>query len=147
MKIEMIKKMLNYLPTDCYMTWVFRKEPSVHGAGLTDAISDFANDRNMELVQVNLSQCDDFFLHELNELIAFRKGKPFICMFDFTNGCGAELKTHLMQLLIHRHHNGFEIPLNVKIVIYDNKEEQDEYDRSKFDMAMLDKCQFYKVEN
>ena len=146
MKIDQIKKLLNYLPADS-ATWVFRKEPSVHGVGLYAAICEFARNHDMEFVQVNLSKCDDFFLHELRELIAFREGEPFVCMFDFTDGCGKELKEHLEQLLINRRHNGFEIPDNMKVVIYDNKVEPGEYGTVKFDLARLDKCQFYTVED
>ena len=146
MKIEMIKKLLNCLPADS-ATWVFRKEPSAHGVGLHAAICEFARKNGMEFVQVDLSKCDDFFLHELRELIAFREGEPFVCMFDFTDGCGKELKEHLEQLLVNRRHNGFEIPDNMKVVIYDNKVEPDEYGTAKFDMARLDKCQFYTVED
>lgn len=146
MKINQIKKLLNYLPADS-ATWVFRKEPSVHGVGLHAAVCEFTRKHDMEFVQVNLSKCDDFFLHELRELIAFREGKPFVCMFDFTDGCGVELKEHLEQLLINRHHNGFDIPENVKVVIYDNKVEPNEYSTVKFDMARLDKCQLYNVED
>lgn len=142
----MIKKLLNWLPADS-ATWVFRKEPSVHGVGLHAAVGEFARKHGMEFVQVDLSKCDDFFLHELRELIAFRESEPFVCMFDFTDGCGKELKEHLEQLLVNRRHNGFEIPDNMKVVIYDNKVEPDEYSTAKFDMASLDKCQFYTVED
>ena len=146
MKIEQIKKLLNYMPADS-ITWVFRKEPSVYGVGLHAAVCEFVRNHGMEFVQVNLSRCDDFFMHELRELIAFREGEPFVCMFDFTDGCGKELKNHLYQLLINRHHNEFDIPENMKVVIYDNKVEPDEYDMDKFDIARLDKCQFYNVED
>ena len=98
---------------------------------------------------INLATCDDFFLHELEELIAFRQGKNFVCVFDFTGGCSSPdspLKEHLMQLLIRRDYNGFKIPDNVKVVIYDNILEEKEYERFNFDVALMDKCFVCKIE-
>jgi hypothetical protein len=89
---------------------------------------------------------DELFLHELRELINYRQGREFVCVFDFTSGCNSQLKEHLMPLLIHRKHNGFEIPWTVKVVIYDNITEETEFTLNKFDMCMLDKCLCYKLE-
>ncbi len=144
MKPQEFATVMPYLPF--HQTMIIRKQPNQCGLGVCTVIQDYAKANNVECVVINLSTCDDFFLHELEELIAFRQGKNFVCMFDFTNGCKEELKEHLLQLLIHRHHNGFEIPWTVKVVIYDNIEEETEFTTSKFDMCMLDKCFVCKIE-
>jgi len=145
MKAQEFTMAMKLLPFT-HNTMIIRKQPNLHGIGVCTAIQDYAKTNNVECVVINLATCDDFFLHELEELIAFRQGKNFVCVFDFTSGCGSQLKEHLMQLLIHRRHNGFEIPWNVKVVIYDNIEEETEFTTSKFDMCMLDKCLCYNLE-
>ena len=130
-------------------TMIIRKQPKLHGIGICTAIQDYARANNVECVVINLATCDDFFLHELDALITFRQGKNFVCVFDFTGGCSkpdSSLKEHLMQLLIHREHNGFKIPDNVKVVIYDNILEGKEYERINFDVALMDKCFVCKIE-
>jgi len=145
MKAQEFTMAMKLLPFT-HNTMIIRKQPNQFGLGVCTAIQDYAKTNNVECVVINLATCDDFFLHELEELIAFRQGKNFVCVFDFTSGCGSQLKEHLMQLLIHRRHNGFEIPWNVKVVIYDNIEEETEFTTSKFDMCMLDKCLCYNLE-
>ena len=87
-----------------------------------------------------------------NYIDALRKTTPSLLrkyLFDFTTGCSkpdSSLKEHLMQLLIHREHNGFKIPDNVKVVIYDNILEGKEYERINFDVALMDKCFVCKIE-
>ncbi len=132
-----------------HQTMIIRKQPNLHGICVCTDIQEYAKANNVECVVINLATCDDFFLHELEELIAFRQGKNFVCVFDFTGGCSSrdsKLKEHLLQLLIHREHNGFKIPDNVKIIIYDNILEGNEYERLGFDVALLDKCFACKIE-
>lgn len=147
MKPQEFATVMPYLPF--HQTMIIRKKPNQCGLGVCTIIQDYAKTNNVECVVINLATCDDFFLHELEELIAFRQGKNFVCVFDFTSGCSSKdspLKEHLLQLLIHREHNGFTIPDNVKVVIYDNILEGKEYERINFDVALLDKCFVCKVE-
>ena len=132
-----------------HQTMIIRKQPNLHGIGVCMAIQDYAKANKVECVVIDLATCDDFFLHELEELIAFRQGKNFVCVFDFTNGCSkpdSELKEHLLQLLMRRDYNGFKITDNVKVVIYDNMLEGKEYERLGFDVALIDKCFSCKIE-
>ena len=148
MKSQEFAMVMKLLPFT-HNTMIIRKQPNQCGLGVCTSIQDYAKTNNVECVVINLATCDDFFLHELEELIAFRQGKNFVCVFDFTNGCStpdSPLKEHLMQLLIHREHNGFKIPDNVKVVIYDNILEGKEYERLNFDVALMDKCLVCKVE-
>ena len=145
MKVEQFATVMSLTPFD-YHTLIIRKKPDLHGIGVCDTIKQFSDKAAKECVIIDMAYHDELFLHELRELINYRQGKEFVCMFDFTNGCKEELKEHLLQLLIHRHHNGFEIPWTVKVVIYDNIAEETEFTTDKFDMCMLDKCICYNLE-
>lgn len=148
MKPQEFATVMKYIPFD-HRTMIIRKQPELHGICVCTDIQEYAKANNVECMVINLATCDDFFLHELEELIAFRQGKNFVCVFDFTGGCSStdsKLKKHLMQLLIRRDYNGFKIPDNVKVVIYDNILEAKEYERINFDVALLDKCFVCKIE-
>lgn len=147
MKPQEFATVMKYLPF--HQTMIIRKQPNLHGICVCTTIQEYARANNSECMVINLATCDDFFLHELEELIAFRQGKNFVCVFDFTSGCStpdSPLKEHLLQLLIHRNYNGFTIPDNVKVVIYDNILEEREYERLNFDVTLLDKCFVCKIE-
>lgn len=148
MKPQEFATAMKYFPYD-NRTMIIRKQPNQYGLGVCMAIQDYAKANNVECIVINLATCDDFFLYELEELIAFRQGKNFVCVFDFTSGCSrpdSPLKEYLMQLLIRRDYNGFKIPDNVKVIIYDNILEAKEYERINFDVALMDKCFVCKVE-
>lgn len=145
MKVEQFATVIPLLPFDT-QTMIIRKQPNLHGIGVCDKIKTYADEHHKECVIIDMAYQDELFLHELRELINYRQGREFVCVFDFTSGCGSQLKEHLMPLLIHRRHNGFEIPLTVKVVIYDNIAEETEFTTNKFDMCMLDKCLCYKLE-
>ena len=145
MKVEQFATVIPLLPFDT-QTMIIRKPLSLHGIGVCDKIKTYADAHHKECVIIDMAYQDDLFLHELRELINYRQGREFVCVFDFTNGCGSQLKEHLMQLLIHRQHNGFEIPWTVKVVIYDNIVDESEFTLSNFDMCLLDKCLCYKLE-
>lgn len=145
MKVEQFAAVIPLLPFNT-QTMIIRKQPSLHGIGVCDKIKTYADKHHKECVVIDMAYQDSLFLHELRELIDYRQGREFVCMFDFTSGCRSQLKEHLMQLLIHRKHNGFEIPLTVKVVIYDNIVDESEFTMSNFDMCMLDKCLCYKLE-
>ena len=145
MKIEKFRKVLETMPFGMD-TVIIRKDPEIHCAGV---INDIVGTSPIDCVVINMAVQDDFFMHELRELIAFRKGQKFACLFDFTSGCStpdSELKSNLMKLLINRRHNGFEIPDNVKVIIYDNIEEETEFTPNKFDTCMFDKCLRFTIE-
>ena len=145
MKVEQFATVIPLLPFDT-QTMIIRKQPNLHGIGVCDKIKTYADKHHKECVIIDMAYQDELFLHELRELINYRQGREFVCVFDFTSGCGSQLKEHLMPLLIHRKHNGFEIPWTVKVVIYDNIAEETEFTTNKFDMCMLDKCLCYKLE-
>lgn len=145
MKVEQFATVIPLLPFDT-QTMIIRKQPNLHGIGVCDKIKTYADEHHKECVIIDMAYQDELFLHELRELINYRQGREFVCVFDFTSDCESQLKEHLMQLLIHRRHNGFEIPWTVKVVIYDNITEETEFTTSKFDMCMLDKCLCYKLE-
>ena len=148
MKVEQFATVIPLLPFNT-QTMIIRKQLNLHGIGVCDKIKTYADEHHKECVIIDMAYQDDLFLHELRELINYRQGREFVCVFDFTNGCGrpdSQLKEHLMQLLIHRRHNGFEIPWTVKVVIYDNILEEKEYKRINFDVAMMDKCFVCKIE-
>ena len=145
MKVEQFATVIPLLPFNT-QTMIIRKQPNLHGIGVCDKIKTYADKHHKECVIIDMAYQDELFLHELRELINYRQGREFVCVFDFTSGCMNQLKEHLMQLLIHRMHNGFEIPWTVKVVIYDNITEETEFTTSKFDMCMLDKCLCYKLE-
>jgi hypothetical protein len=145
MKVEQFATVIPLLPFNT-QTMIIRKQPNLHGIGVCDKIKTYADKHHKECVIIGMAYQDELFLHELRELINYRQGREFVCVFDFTSGCMSQLKEHLMPLLIHRRHNGFEIPWTVKVVIYDNIEEETEFTTSKFDMCMLDKCLCYKLE-
>ena len=145
MKVEQFATVIPLLPFNT-QTMIIRKQPNLHGIGVCDKIKTYADKHHKECVIIDMAYQDELFLHELRELINYRQGREFVCVFDFTSGCGSQLKEHLMQLLIHRRHNGFEIPWTVKVVIYDNIAEETEFTTNKFDMCMLDKCLCYKLE-
>lgn len=145
MKVEQFATVIPLLPFDT-QTMIICKQPNLHGIGVCDKIKTYADEHHKECVIIDMAYQDELFLHELRELINYRQGREFVCVFDFTSGCGSQLKEHLMPLLIHRRHNGFEIPLTVKVVIYDNIAEETEFTTNKFDMCMLDKCLCYKLE-
>lgn len=145
MKVEQFATVIPLLPFNT-QTMIIRKQPNLHGIGVCDKIKTYADEHRKECVIIDMAYQDDLFLHELRELINYRQGREFVCVFDFTSGCNSPLKEHLMPLLIHRKHNGFEIPWTVKVVIYDNITEETEFTLNKFDMCMLDKCLCYKLE-
>lgn len=145
MKVEQFATVISHLPFDT-QTMIIRKQPNLHGIGVCDKIKTYADKHHKECVIIDMAYQDELFLHELRELINYRQGREFVCVFDFTSGCMSQLKEHLMQLLINRKHNGFEIPQTVKVVIYDNIAEETEFTPNKFDMCMLDKCLCYKLE-
>ena len=145
MKVEQFATLIPLLPFNT-QTMIIRKQPDLHGIGVCDKIKTYADEHHKECVIIDMAYQDDLFLHELRELINYRQGREFVCVFDFTSGCNSQLKEHLMSLLIHRKHNGFEIPWTVKVVIYDNITEETEFTLNKFDMCMLDKCLSYKLE-
>ena len=145
MKVEQFATLIPLLPFNT-QTMIIRKQPDLHGIGVCDKIKTYADEHHKECVIIDMAYQDDLFLHELRELINYRQGREFVCVFDFTSGCNSQLKEHLMPLLIHRKHNGFEIPWTVKVVIYDNITEETEFTLNKFDMCMLDKCLSYKLE-
>ena len=145
MKVEQFATVIPLLPFDT-QTMIIRKQPNLHGIGVCDKIKTYADEHHKECVIIDMAYQDELFLHELRELINYRQGREFVCVFDFTSGCESQLKEHLTQLLIHRRHNGFEIPWTVKVVIYDNIAEETEFTTNKFDMCMLDKCLCYKLE-
>lgn len=145
MKVEQFATVIPLLPFNT-QTMIIRKQPNLHGIGVCDKIKTYADKHHKECVIIDMAYQDELFLHELRELINYRQGREFVCVFDFTSGCGSQLKEHLMRLLIHRKHNGFEIPGNVKVVIYDNIVEETEFTLNNFDMCMLDKCLCYKLE-
>jgi len=145
MKVEQFATVIPLLPFNT-QTMIIRKQPNLHGIGVCDKIKTYADEHHKECVIIDMAYQDELFLHELRELINYRQGREFVCVFDFTSGCNSQLKEHLMPLLIHRRHNGFEIPWTVKVVIYDNITEETEFTTSKFDMCMLDKCLCYKLE-
>jgi hypothetical protein len=145
MKVEQLATVIPLLPFNT-QTMIIRKQPNLHGIGVCDKIKTYADEHRKECVIIDMAYQDELFLHELRELINYRQGREFVCVFDFTSGCNSQLKEHLMPLLIHRKHNGFEIPWTVKVVIYDNIEDENEFTTSKFDMCMLDKCLCYKLE-
>ena len=148
MKVEQFATLIPLLPFNT-QTMIIRKQPNLHGIGVCDKIKTYADEHHKECVIIDMAYQDDLFLHELRELINYRQGREFVCVFDFTGGCGrpdSQLKEHLMQLLIHRRHNGFEIPWTVKVVIYDNILEGKEYERINFDVALMDKCFVCKIE-
>lgn len=145
MKVEQFATVIPLLPFNT-QTMIIRKQPDLHGIGVCDKIKSYADEHHKECVIIDMAYQDDLFLHELRELINYRQGREFVCVFDFTSGCNSQLKEHLMPLLIHRKHNGFEIPWTVKVVIYDNITEETEFTLNKFDMCMLDKCLCYKLE-
>lgn len=145
MKVEQFAAVIPLLPFNT-QTMIIRKQPNLHGIGVCDKIKTYADKHHKECVIIDMAYQDELFLHELRELINYRQGREFVCVFDFTSGCNSQLKEHLMPLLIHRKHNGFEIPWTVKVVIYDNITEETEFTLNKFDMCMLDKCLSYKLE-
>jgi hypothetical protein len=145
MKVEQFATVIPLLPFNT-QTMIIRKQPNLHGIGVCDKIKTYADKHHKECVIIDMAYQDELFLHELRELINYRQGREFVCVFDFTSGCMSQLKEHLMPLLIHRKHNGFEIPWTVKVVIYDNIMEEIEFTMDKFDMCMLDKCLCYKLE-
>ena len=145
MKVEQFATVIPLLPFNT-QTMIIRKQPNLHGIGVCDKIKTYADEHHKECVIIDMAYQDELFLHELRELINYRQGREFVCVFDFTSGCMSQLKEHLMPLLIHRRHNGFEIPWTVKVVIYDNIVEETEFTTDKFDMCMLDKCLCYKLE-
>lgn len=145
MKVEQFAAVIPLLPFNT-QTMIIRKQPNLHGIGVCDKIKTYADEHHKECVIIDMAYQDELFLHELRELINYRQGREFVCVFDFTSGCNSQLKEHLMPLLIHRRHNGFEIPWTVKVVIYDNITEETEFTINKFDMCMLDKCLCYKLE-
>ena len=145
MKVEQLATVIPLLPFNT-QTMIIRKQPNLHGTGVCDKIKTYADKHHKECVIIDMAYQDELFLHELRELINYRQGREFVCVFDFTSGCMSQLKEHLMRLLIHRSHNGFEIPWTVKVVIYDNITEETEFTMNKFDMCMLDKCLCYKLE-
>ena len=145
MKVEQFATFIPLLPFNT-QTMIIRKQPNLHGIGVCDKIKTYADKHHKECVIIDMAYQDELFLHELRELINYRQGREFVCVFDFTSGCNSQLKEHLMPLLIHRRHNGFEIPWTVKVVIYDNIEEETEFTTNKFDMCLLDKCLCYKLE-
>ena len=145
MKVEQFATVIPLLPFNT-QTMIIRKQPNLHGIGVCDKIKTYADKHHKECVIIDMAYQDELFLHELRELINYRQGREFVCVFDFTSGCNSQLKEHLMPLLIHRRHNGFEIPWTVKVVIYDNIEEETEFTTNKFDMCLLDKCLCYKLE-
>lgn len=145
MKVEQLATVIPLLPFNT-QTMIIRKQPNLHGIGVCDKIKTYADEHHKECVIIDMAYQDELFLHELRELINYRQGREFVCVFDFTSGCNSQLKEHLMPLLIHRKHNGFEIPWTVKVVIYDNITEETEFTINKFDMCMLDKCLCYKLE-
>jgi len=145
MKVEQFATVIPLLPFNT-QTMIIRKQPNLHGIGVCDKIKTYADKHHKECVIIDMAYQDELFLHELRELINYRQGREFVCVFDFTSGCMSQLKEHLMPLLIHRRHNGFEIPWTVKVVIYDNIVEETEFTTDKFDMCMLDKCLCYKLE-
>ena len=145
MKVEQFATVIPLLPFNT-QTMIIRKQPNLHGIGVCDKIKTYADKHHKECVIIDMAYQDELFLHELRELINYRQGREFVCVFDFTSGCMSQLKEHLMPLLIHRRHNGFEIPWTVKVVIYDNIAEETEFTTDKFDMCMLDKCLCYKLE-
>lgn len=145
MKVEQLATVIPLLPFNT-QTMIIRKQPNLHGIGVCDKIKTYADKHHKECVIIDMAYQDELFLHELRELINYRQGREFVCVFDFTSGCMSQLKEHLMPLLIHRRHNGFEIPWTVKVVIYDNITEETEFTLNKFDMCMLDKCLCYKLE-
>jgi hypothetical protein len=145
MKVEQFATVIPLLPFNT-QTMIIRKQPDLHGIGVCDKIKSYADEHHKECVIIDMAYQDELFLHELRELINYRQGREFVCVFDFTSGCNSQLKEHLMPLLIHRKHNGFEIPWTVKVVIYDNITEETEFTLNKFDMCMLDKCLCYKLE-
>ena len=145
MKVEQFATLIPLLPFNT-QTMIIRKQSNLHGIGVCDKIKTYADEHNKECVIIDMAYQDDLFLHELRELINYRQGREFVCVFDFTSGCGSQLKEHLMHLLIHRSHNGFEIPWSVKVVIYDNITEETEFTLNNFDMCLLDKCLCYKLE-
>ena len=143
MKLEKFHMVMETMPFGMD-TVIVRKDPEIHCAGI---INDIVETSPIECVVIDMSIQDDFFMHELRELIAFRKGQKFACLFDFTGGCSkpdSELKPNLMKLLINRRHNGFEIPDNVKVIIYDN--DNAEYETDGFDPALFDKCLRFTIE-
>lgn len=145
MKVEQFATLIPLLPFNT-QTMIIRKQPDLHGIGVCDKIKTYADKHHKECVIIDMAYQDDLFLHELHELINYRQGREFVCVFDFTSGCGSQLKEHLMHLLIHRKHNGFEIPWTVKVVIYDNIVEETEFTLNNYDMCLLDKCLCYKLE-
>jgi len=148
MKVEQFATVIPLLPFNT-QTMIIRKQPNLHGIGVCDKIKTYADAHHKECVIIDMAYQDELFLHELRELINYRQGREFVCVFDFTSGCGrpdGQLKEHLLQLLIHRKHNGFEVPWSVKVVIYDNIVDENEFTTSKFDMCLLDKCICYKLE-
>ena len=145
MKVEQFATLIPLLPFNT-QTMIIRKQSNLHGIGVCDKIKTYADEHNKECVIIDMAYQDDLFLHELRELINYRQGREFVCVFDFTSGCGSQLKEHLMHLLIHRKHNGFEIPWTVKVVIYDNIVEETEFTLNNYDMCLLDKCLCYKLE-
>lgn len=145
MKVEQFATVIPLLPFNT-QTMIIRKQPNLHGIGVCDKIKTYADKHHKECVIIDMAYQDELFLHELRELINYRQGREFVCVFDFTSGCNSQLKEHLMPLLIHRKHNGFEIPWTAKVVIYDNITEETEFTLNKFDMCMLDKCLCYKLE-
>ncbi len=145
MKAQEFAMVMKLLPFNT-QTMIIRKQPNLHGIGVCDKIKAYADEHHKECVIIDMAYQDELFLHELRELVNYRQGREFVCVFDFTSGCNSQLKEHLMPLLIHRKHNGFEIPWTVKVVIYDNITEETEFTTSKFDMCMLDKCLCYKLE-
>ena len=145
MKVEQFATVIQLFSFNT-QTMIIRKQPNLHGIGVCDKIKTYADKHHKECVIIDMAYQDELFLHELRELINYRPGREFVCVFDFTSGCMSQLKEHLMPLLIHRRHNGFEIPWTVKVVIYDNIAEETEFTTDKFDMCMLDKCLCYKLE-
>ena len=145
MKTEQFAAMVSLLPAD-NTTIIVRKQPDLYGFGFVCMMTGYAKKRSVECVTVDMSYQDGFFLHELKELVEYRKGREFVCVFDFTSGCDLELKKHLLRLLINRKYNGFALPETVKVVIYDNIGAEAGYDNDGFDPAMYDKCTRYTVE-
>ena len=145
MKLEKFRMAMETMPFNMN-TVIIRKDPEIHCAGV---INDIVGTSPIDCVVIDMAVQDDFFMHELRELIAFRKGQKFACLFDFTGGCStpdSELKSNLMKLLINRRHNGFEIPDNVKVIIYDNVCSDDKYETDEFDVVMFDKCLRFTIE-
>lgn len=70
MKVEQFAAVIPHLPFNT-QTMIIRKQPNLHGIGVCDKIKTYADAHHKECVIIDMAYQDEFFLHELRELINY----------------------------------------------------------------------------